>query len=250
MQPVSSFYDLLADDYDSMTGLESRFDREKPFFESIIQKYNLRSAIDAGCGTGCQSVLLAKLGIGVIAVDVSSRMLMKAIKNFNLFNVTVQTVKSDFIGLKQILKKKYDAIFSMGNSLVHLKSQGELYRTLKSFYYLLKNGGVLVTQTLNYDSLFKSRERVHSVRQFESKTIVRFFDYAESMIQFNILSINKTDKGIDYSISAVQQFPLMRAIYSHSLKESGFRNVKYFGGTDFSKFSLGTSKDLVVIASK
>jgi hypothetical protein len=51
------FYDELDADYDEMTGFERRFSHERPFFRMLIERYNVSTALDAGCGTGFQSLL-------------------------------------------------------------------------------------------------------------------------------------------------------------------------------------------------
>ena len=55
---VTQFYDNLADDYDAMTGFEKRFVHERPFFNLLMQRYGITSALDAGAGTGFHSLLL------------------------------------------------------------------------------------------------------------------------------------------------------------------------------------------------
>jgi ubiquinone/menaquinone biosynthesis C-methylase UbiE len=68
---VAKFYDALAPDYDTMTGFQKRFVHEKPFFRLLVEKYKIRTVLDAGCGTGFHSLLLAQLGVQVTAIDVS-----------------------------------------------------------------------------------------------------------------------------------------------------------------------------------
>ncbi len=70
MREVASFYDWLAPDYDLMTGFEKRFAHEEPFFRILLGRQTITTAVDAGCGTGFHSLLLAQLGVSVTAVDV------------------------------------------------------------------------------------------------------------------------------------------------------------------------------------
>jgi ubiquinone/menaquinone biosynthesis C-methylase UbiE len=74
-QDPKQFYDSFADEYDEMTGLESRFSKEEPIFQSLLKKYHIEKALDAGCGTGFHSILLAQLGLQVTATDISEHML-------------------------------------------------------------------------------------------------------------------------------------------------------------------------------
>jgi len=62
---IAKFYDLLAPDYDGMTGFADRFARETPAFQTLVRRYGIRQALDAGCGTGFHSILLSQLGVTV-----------------------------------------------------------------------------------------------------------------------------------------------------------------------------------------
>ena len=73
-ESVSHFYDALAEDYDAMTDLSERFHRERPAFQLLVDRYGIRSAADAGTGTGFHALLLAELGVDITAVDISARM--------------------------------------------------------------------------------------------------------------------------------------------------------------------------------
>ncbi|HEX9614059.1 MAG TPA: class I SAM-dependent methyltransferase, partial [Bacteroidota bacterium] len=72
---VKEFYDSLSADYDLITDFPKRFIRERPFFHMLIDKFQIRSALDAGAGTGFHSILLAQLGVAVTAVDISPKMI-------------------------------------------------------------------------------------------------------------------------------------------------------------------------------
>jgi ubiquinone/menaquinone biosynthesis C-methylase UbiE len=93
---IKSFYDELADDYDSMTRLDARLLKEEAIFREIVERYKLRNVLDAGCGTGFHSILLAKLGCKVTAVDVSEKMLIQMQTNALKYGVSVKTVLSGF----------------------------------------------------------------------------------------------------------------------------------------------------------
>ena len=54
-----------------MTEFHKRFSNEQAVFNTIVEQYQLRTVLDAGCGTGFHSLILASLGVEVTAVDVS-----------------------------------------------------------------------------------------------------------------------------------------------------------------------------------
>jgi len=90
------FYDELAVDYDGMTGFEQRFPHERPFFRMLIDRYKLENALDAGCGTGFHSILLAQLGLQVTATDISEELLMQTRKHAKEYGVHIKNNQLNF----------------------------------------------------------------------------------------------------------------------------------------------------------
>jgi glycine/sarcosine N-methyltransferase len=146
---VPEFYDILAPEYDGMTGFESRFVREKPFFNLIVQNQGIATALDAGCGTGFHSLLLARLGVSVTALDVSGEMLGLLERHANEMDLRVRVVRSDFRDLGSAAPGPFDAVFCMGNTLPHLLKEADMQAALAGFAEVLIPGGTLVLQLIN-----------------------------------------------------------------------------------------------------
>jgi 2-polyprenyl-3-methyl-5-hydroxy-6-metoxy-1,4-benzoquinol methylase len=140
---VREFYDLLAPDYDAMTGFEHRFVRERPFFRLLVERYKIKKALDAGSGSGFHAVLLSQLGVHVTAVDASPEMVHLTARHARKAGVKIKTVTGSFSDLGTLLKERFDAIFVMGNSLAHLLSRDDLKRAVESFAGLLAPEGIL-----------------------------------------------------------------------------------------------------------
>ena len=49
---AESFYDRLAGMYDTMTDFDARTEKEEPAYRRIVDLHQIRTALDAGCGTG------------------------------------------------------------------------------------------------------------------------------------------------------------------------------------------------------
>lgn len=118
---VSEFYDLLAPTYDAMTGFDKRFVQEKPFFRLLVERYEIKTALDAGCGSGFHSLLLSQLGIQVTAIDASAEMVRLTKEHARSFNVNIRTIHGSFGDLGNLVAEQFDAVFVMGNSLAHLR---------------------------------------------------------------------------------------------------------------------------------
>ncbi|MBM4160496.1 MAG: class I SAM-dependent methyltransferase [Ignavibacteria bacterium] len=250
VQDIASFYDDLASDYDSMTSYEKRFVQERPFFRVLVERYGIKSALDAGSGSGFHSMLLAQLGVRVTAVDVSAAMLQRAEIHAKELGLKVKTVKARFQELDKVLRRKFDGIFCLGNTLVHILSTKELAKTLRNFAALLNTGGVLFLQILNYDRILTQRDRIQSSKESGDKTFVRFYDYDEKGILFNILTLQRTTGSVKQKLNTVRLRPLLRSELLSRLQDAGFFEIQFFGSISMKPFERKQSRDLVILARK
>ena len=74
------FYGPLADTYDQMTGVESRFRKAEEFLTKLVGSGPLGSVLDVACGTGLYALAAAKLGAAATGADLSAEMLHQAEK--------------------------------------------------------------------------------------------------------------------------------------------------------------------------
>lgn len=244
---IAAFYDALAPNYDEMTGFHKRFVQEKPFFRLLVEKYGITSALDAGCGTGFHALLLAQLGVKVTGIDLSRDMLKRAEQHARELGLEVEFLQSSF---QTPLKKQFDAVFCLGNSLAHILSLEELRATLSSFAQMLAPGKIVFLQNLNYDRILAKKERVQSIKESNGMTYIRFYDYGEETIAFNLLTIGKINGSVVQKFQSVKLRPWLRAELVTLLKENGFGDVKSYGGISMEEFHPESSKDLVLLARK
>jgi glycine/sarcosine N-methyltransferase len=249
-QDVASFYDWLAPDYDLMTGFEKRFVHEKPFFRILLERHKVTSALDAGCGTGFHSLLLAQLGVSVTAVDVSAAMVQRLERHAAEKDLRVRALVSDFQSVPDLLSVPVDAVFCMGNTLAHLLSVSELNNALSAFARVLRPGGILFAQTLNYEFILSRRERIQSVKEADGVTFVRSYDYTGEFLSFNILKLQRGAGGVTHTTESVRLRPVLRDELLPLLQEAGFERITSFGGITMEEFVPDASKDLVVLATR
>lgn len=247
-EDVATFYDALAPNYDEMTGFQKRFVQEKPFFRLLVEKYGIASALDAGCGTGFHALLLAQLGVKVTGIDLSRDMLRRAEQHARELGVKVEFLQANF--QTPLKKKQFDAVFCLGNSLAHVLRMEDLRATLKGFAQMLTPGKIVFLQTLNYDRILAQKERVQSIKESNGTTFIRFYDYGEETIVFNLLTIGKTKSSIEQKLQSVELRPWLQTELITLLGESGFDDVKSFGGISMEEFHPETSTNLVILARK
>jgi 2-polyprenyl-3-methyl-5-hydroxy-6-metoxy-1,4-benzoquinol methylase len=246
---VAEFYDGLASSYDAMTGFEKRFGQEEAAFRQLVEQYSIRTALDAGCGTGFHSLILSRLGVRVTGVDVSSEMLEQAKNHARALGLNAQFVRSTFENLGENVSERFDGVFCLGNSLPHVLSREELQRTLGGFHRLLNPRGVLIIQMLNYDRIMTRRERVQSVKEESGTIFVRFYDFEDELLRFNILRLKRTHSGFIPELDSIALRPVVRGELSNLLAEAGFVEVNVHGSIALEEFDPQASKDLVVVAT-
>lgn len=240
---IRTFYDDFADDYDSMTQFEKRFEREEPAFKNFVEHYQLKKVLDVGCGTGFHSILLAKIGCEVTAVDVSEKMLAKLQNNASKYGVTVKTVQSSFQELATNVNSGFDGIFCMGNSLPHLLNIGEIDSALKNFKSVLNNNGKLFLQILNYNRILNEKKKIQSVREVGGKTYIRYYNYYDTHIEFNI----RLSNGIQNSIKLL---PITKKILEERMQSVNFSTTKFYGSILLESYEDLKSTDLFMVVIK
>lgn len=71
-----------------------------------------KKVIDVGCDHGYLSIYLTQLGLKCLATDISKKCLLKAIDNFNKFNLNIDYMITD--GINGIDIKQFDTIIISG----------------------------------------------------------------------------------------------------------------------------------------
>lgn len=250
MLETKAFYDTLSVEYDSMTSFEQRLLKGRSLFQSLVEKYKINTALDAGAGTGVHSILLAQSGVAVTAVDVSQKMLRLLSLHASEQNLKIKTIKANFLDLPTKVHQKFDAIFCMGNTLVHAKTKRELSNILSNVHKLLKPNGTLFIQILNYDRIISRKEIIQNIKEFDGKIFIRFYGFADGYIDFNVLTIEHRGGVLQHKLQTTQLRPIMQKEIVGLLREVGFIKVEYLGNLIGDKYIKSKSKDLFIIARK
>lgn len=226
---TGAFYNALASEYDSLTGFEQRFEREEAAFRTIVGQYGIRTALDAGCGTGFHSLLLARLGVRVTAADISESMLERARSHALEMNLRVHMVKADLLELPAKVQPPFDAVFCLGNTLPHLRTGEELFAAISNFGTLLAPDGVLIIQMLNYNRILSQQERIISVREGDGTTTIRFYDFLNDGIVFNVLTLSRSEGRILHTLRSTMLRPINEEEITIVLSRAGFGRIRMHG---------------------
>jgi len=245
---VVSFYDELASSYDAMTAFRARFDRERPAFGQFVEFHRIKSAIDAGTGTGFHAILLAQLGVDVTAVDVSEGMLARSRENAHAEGVSIDTRRGSFAEVHRMRSSRVDGVFCLGNSFAHLSSEQAVTEALQSFHAALNPGGIVVIQVVNFQRILASRQRIQNVREVDGRIFIRFYDFLPQAIGFNLLTVDRTGSALRHHLSSVTLTPVLAEPMIASMNHVGFSSARAFGNISAEPYDAERSPDLVLMA--
>jgi glycine/sarcosine N-methyltransferase len=256
MENPTDFYDALAPMFDVMTDWDARLAAEGPFLKSVLEEAGARRVLDAACGSGGHALWLARQGYEVAGADVSPVMIALAQEKAAADGVGVPFVVSDLANLQA--SAVYDAVLCLGNSLPHLSTQDDLVAALRGMAGVLRPGGALVLQNLNYDLRWQKQPRWFmaqgGVLDGQEVLVWRFADYdvPAGCIAFHIALFRKDAPNWQVEVHTTPHRPLFRADLLAALTEAGFIEPCTYGrmARPDEAFDVSRSGDLVVVAWK
>jgi glycine/sarcosine N-methyltransferase len=243
-----NFYSSLAPDYDRMTRFQERLAPEAAVLKRWIDPAKMRTALDAACGTGLHAILLAKMGLRVTGVDLSADMIAQAKSNAKRQGVDVAWFAGDMRNLLKQIKGPFGAVFCLGNSLPHLLTKRDLARTLRGFRKLLRPGGWLLLQVLNYDRILKAGQRIVGVHRQGDTEYIRFYDFKGRYVNFNILRITQSRGKLTHALSTTTLRPYKQKELTAELLKCGFKDLKSYGSLEQTPFDPESSPNLILTA--
>lgn len=240
------FYDELSSEYDNMINFSGNLKTRTESLRIFIE--DSKSAADIGCGTGLDSIALFKNNLSVDAFDPSEGMIVKAKLNaanyssdINFYNLSIDKIPKEF-------ENKYDLVVSMGNAIPNIEPK-ILLAGFKNIFSTLRVNGKFVCQILNYKRILMQKERIINIKEFNGKYFIRFYDFNETDLSFNVLAFEKENPG-KHNIISTKIFPYRLEEINKMLIESDFNDVMFYGNLDKSEYDPLTSLNLVIEAKK
>lgn len=240
-----SFYDAISNYYDFI------FPVGEPQLNFITKVVGPppKALLDVACGTGGYSLELAKQGYSMTAVDLDAKMIAMLKAKVLSEKADIKVLQGEMVDICQKLDSKYDLIFCIGNSLVHLDGETEIEQFFAAAKALLTNMGSLVIQIINYDRILANN--VKALPTIENKdiglTFQRYYRYDNNLNKIFFRTI--LEVAGEKIENEVQLHPILADKIVQLLENTGFKNIELFGDFKGSKFDKNSSYALVLVAS-
>lgn len=236
------FYKKLSKSYDLLfKGNDATLD-----FLSNDLKPN-SNILDACCRTGSNSISLSEYGYNVIGIDNINFMIDKARDNRGL--VPVKFYSYDMRDISSKFKEnQFDEIIALNNCLSFLMDEEEVFQTLKSMFSCLKEGGKIIVEILNYETIIST---INTLKQNNVSLSQEYFKDSNSnkiILKEKLTTKNKYLEIENYSLEEVL-LNLSKDKLVSMLNRIGFVDLEVFSDFNLSPYN-NNSQNIIIRATK
>jgi len=231
---IKNFYNNFAEQFHLVfADFEKSIDYQAAVIDSLLklEKKDKNSLVlDCASGIGTQSLGLSKLGYLVTGSDLSENAIKQAKLNAKKRNLNIDFFEADFCNLEKTFSQKFDIVIAMDNPLPHMIYDEDFLSALKSVYKRLKNDGIFISSTRDYDEILKTKPRHSMPRVFDlsgGKLIIfQVWDWKDNIYDFTEYVMFDKDK------IKVDKFACTYRAYKKDeitklVKAAGFKSIKW-----------------------
>ena len=246
----ASFFDKYAHEYDQLTGAPARTPHHKEELQSLIEDFRPGKVLDAGCGAGLSSMLLATQKIETVGLDRESALIETARKKYDHLNLPLEFIEGSYEALPKKLIEEFDLVICLANGISGLGSQAVLNQGIKGFFDCLKPGGTLVIQMLNFASLTENQVMPIKVTKCQGIIYTRYARRQGRQYSLHIVRIDNTGKEPTFEAFCHDFNNFTPTELACSVKEAGFTSLKRFADIQRKEKFEKIARDLVLVATK
>jgi SAM-dependent methyltransferase len=189
MAAVRDHYDtVLSEHYSRMFGdFEAKVAEQRARLErlGVTAPPPAAVAVDLGCGSGFQSVALARLGFRVLAIDFSRRLLAELCDRAR--GLPVEAVAGDIRDVVRLVPAGVELAVCMGDTLSHLPREADLERVFRGVAGRLVAGGRLVLTFRDLSRELRDLDRVIPLCAADDLVMTCFLEYEPSRVKVHDL---------------------------------------------------------------
>ena len=203
----------------------AKVQENKDFFKRTnIEPRSGGKALDLGCGSGFQSIALAKLGFRVLAVDMCEALLNEL--RHRSAGRDIVAAQGDILDSGIYADKgPFEVAVCMGDTLTHLQKTQEVADLFATIYPILERGGRLVLSFRDLTAELKGIERIIPVRSDDDKIMATFLEYEETKVNVHDIVFVSGDSGWDFKKSAYKKLRIGMHQVQDFLQKLDFRII-------------------------
>ena len=202
-------------------GADQKIEENNCFLKKhLIKPLSSKVAIDLGCGSGFQSIPLAKAGFNVVAVDFSNK-LIDELKKSNL-DLNIDTIEADILEFNVYKGKNPELIVCMGDTLTHMPDLDSASNLISNSYKELEKNGKLILSFRDLTFELQGKDRFIPVRSDENTIFTCFLEYqSESVNVYDIVHARRQGKW-EQKISSYKKIKISQDKIKRIITDTGF----------------------------
>ena len=237
-----SIYDEISPWYDLLFPVG---EEQAAFFHLLLGAEGAGSVLDAGCGTGRHMEIFAQLGLRVAGLEPEARMAAAARERLARLGLGEAAAPILVAGIEAAGGGPFDAAVCLGNTIAHLDA-ALLERGLRALASVVRPGGLLVTQTVNFDAVLRERSSPFAARTITAAArgelvFRRAYDFARAPESLGF-ELSLTGEGVRLAETLTLR-PYRIAEQERALAAAGFaqpRRIGNWGGEPWNDNAAAT----------
>jgi SAM-dependent methyltransferase len=229
MVTVREHYDdVLAPYYSRMFGdFETKVGEQQTLFERLATRagHGDSMAVDLGCGSGFQSIALARLGFRVLAIDFSRRLLDEL--NERACGLSVTAVTGDIRDVAALAPSGVEVVACMGDTLSHLEHLEDLGRVFEGSASRLTAGGRLILTFRDLGGELRELDRFIPLCRSDDLIMTCFLEYEAMTVKVHDLIWVRQPGGWQFRKSVYRKLRLAPAVVIEHLEKAGFAVARH-----------------------
>jgi SAM-dependent methyltransferase len=245
-----SAFEVYADEYDLITNAAARETHHAREVQAMIDRFHPARVLDAGCASGLTTRLFARQEVEAVGLDCQTSMIQVAKDHPDAEGLPVTWVTGRFESLPRHMTEQFDLVVCLANAITGVGSRDGVRRACRSFLRVLRPGGWLVLQALNYSVIGEGQ--VMPIKATENEGIVyeRFSERRGRRLSVYVTRLDLNQRPPAFEVFR-HEFDNFDPEYLIAAAEgAGFSPIQKFGNLLFTRRFGRKSRDLVLAARR